>query len=239
MPEPGLLALCVLPSADGNGFGHRFPRSFSVQVLHCLTNPDSVEARCPGIMPLCQNCGNFLDEAAPDHLVRAARDPLVEHRPGCGENNVPWVERSPSPCGLLPVGERTSAEKGNFDGPCGTLPASTAKAGIQPGSPAQQLDRLETGGPRVERTPLGGIEWRLGKQPFGERPHVQPGSAHDNRKVAPASNLFQPFHRVAREVTGAVALPRLDQIHAMVRNARPLFSGRLRRADVEAAVDLA
>ena len=59
---------------------------------------------------LRQHRGDLLDQTALHHLVRPPRDPLVQHRTGHGEHDVPRVDRAPRAGGLLPVGERPAGE---------------------------------------------------------------------------------------------------------------------------------
>ena len=150
--EPGLLPLGVLPRADGDGLGHRLARPLPVQVLHRLADPDPVESRRVRRGALRPAPRHLLDQAAPHHLLRPPRDPLVQHRPGHGEHNVPRVDACPraraaccqceSGC---PVSSATSMARAARWRP------PPAKAGIEPAGPAQQLERLEPGGAGVER----------------------------------------------------------------------------------------
>src|SRR4051812_46407763 len=81
VPKPGLLPLGVLPASDGDRFRHRVTRSLAMEIFDRFANADPVETwRIRGVT-LGQHRRHLLDQTAADHILRSARDPLVQHRP--------------------------------------------------------------------------------------------------------------------------------------------------------------
>ncbi len=92
--EPGLLPLGVLPGADGDRLGQR-SRSRRPAGTPPPPDADAVEPRRSGGCAFRQHRSHLLDQAAPHHLRGAARDPLVQDRPGHGE---PTYHGGSPPC---------------------------------------------------------------------------------------------------------------------------------------------
>ena len=147
--------------------------------------------------------------------------------------------RAPRPGRLLPVGQRLAGEQRHLDRARGALAPAAPEAGVEPAGPAEQLERLQPGGECVERAAPGRIQRRLAKQPLGERPHVEPGAAHDDRHPSRARISAEPPLGVPREVARAVARARDPPGRARGGDPGPLLPGRLGGADVEPAIDLA
>ena len=151
-----------------------------------------------GRVPLGQHGRHLLDQSAAYHLVGARGDPLVQHRAGSGEYNVPGIDRSPGLGGGLPMRQRVTGEQRDLDRARRPLPAATAKSRIEPAGPAEQLQRLEPRGPRIQRAAPGRIERRLAKQTLRQRPHIESGSTDDDRQLAPVPDLARPSRAASR-----------------------------------------
>ena len=137
MPKPGLLPLGILACVDGDCLGHRVSRSRPMQVFHRFLDADPIQSRGVRWVSLGQHCRDLLDQAAAHHLLRPAGNSPMQHRPGNRQHNVPRIERALRPGCLLPIGKWPAAEKRHFNGPRGSLSATSAKARVQPRSPPQ------------------------------------------------------------------------------------------------------
>src|SRR5205823_2882840 len=76
------------------------------------------------------------------------------------------------------------------------------------------------------------------EQPFREGAQVQSGASYENRKLAPASNLFEHFSGLALVIPGREDFRRLTNIDHVVGHAPPFFERRLGGANVEMPEDL-
>src|SRR5206468_12969780 len=182
-------------------------------------------------MALAQHAGHLLDEPAPHHLLGPHPDPLVQHRARRGEPDVPRSHRALAAGQRVPRRERVAGEESDLDRTAGALPAAAGEAGVEPAGPAHQVEGGEPGDPVLQRPPPLDVERRLDEEAVGEGADVEPGAAHYYREPTARPHLLDPAGRLAGESTGAVSLPRLDQVHAVVRDPEPLAPARLGGAD--------
>src|SRR5438093_1135172 len=82
-------------------------------------------------------------------------------------------------------------------------------------------------------------EPRIEAAPVEERSHVQARTADDVRGLPAGRDVGERRARVALVAGGVVRLARIDEIDAVMANARALDRGRLRGADVHPAIHLA
>ena len=74
------------------------------------------------------------------------------------------------------------------------------------------------------------------KQPFRQRPQIKPRSARHDRHLPTPRNLAEGRPRPPAVITRGKRLIRFRHIDQMMRHARPLFFGGLRRAQFHAAI---
>ena len=136
-------------------------------------------------VPFGQHGGDLLDQPALHHLLRPARDPLVQHRPRHGQHDVPGIDRALRSRRRAASGERLTGEQRDLDGAGGALSPAAAKSGIETAGPAHQLERLESArSRRPARAARAGSSARLAEQSLRERADIEPGSSHHDRQLA-------------------------------------------------------
>ena len=171
--------------------------------------------------------GDLLDQPALHHLLGAPRDPLVQHRPGHGQHNVPRVQSRLRARRLLPVGERvgrvSSATSMARAARCRPPPR---KPGSSRAGPAEQLERLEPRGARVERPPPRGIERRLAER----APPPARGRRAPCRRPPPAAGRGRGSSASQRTASRAkwpalYRVPGIDQVEPVVRRPARAPSG--------------
>src|SRR5690606_23829341 len=91
--------------------------------------------------------------------------------------------------------------------------------------------------PALECTPLLLGDLGLAKERMRERTQEEARASDQYRGAPPGTDLIDPAPRIAREMAGAVALVRIDQVESVVRHAGALLRRRLGGADVHPAVD--
>jgi len=134
--------------------------------------------------------------------------------------------------------QRVTDLQRDLDGARGALPSAAPEPRVEPAGPAEQLERLEARRVRVQRTPTRRVERRFMEQALGKGADVESGAAHHHGKPPAGADVRDPPRRIAREVAGAVARARLDQVDPVVGHPRPLLPRGLGGPDVEPAVDL-
>ena len=104
---------------------------------------------------------------------------------------------------------------------------------------AKLLGRASTPARRSSAARRSAIERRLLEQSLEQRAQIEPGPADDDRRASGRARLVDPLvGRTSPTPPPNSALGRIDDVDPDVRNARALVARRLRRADVEAAIDL-
>ncbi len=93
---------------------------------------------------------------------------------------------------------------------------------------------------RLPREPLAhlGVVRRRERHVAGERAHVEPGAAHDDRALPARMRAVDGGERVGDEARRRVPLVRIEKTHQMVRHARAFGVARRGGADRHAAIDL-
>src|SRR5687768_17355664 len=71
-----------------------------------------------------------------------------------------------------------------------------------------------------------------------ERREIEPRAAADDRHPATRSDRVDRLPGLGGEVGRRAPLSQIDHVEHVMRYARPLVRGRLRRADLELAIDL-
>src|SRR2546426_280585 len=135
-------------------------------------------------------------------------------------------------------GRHPAREQRHLDRASGALAAPAREASVQSRRPMGERGRAEQPGPGAEPLAARVIERRLAEQTFGQGADVEPGSP-DHHGLAPLrAHPGEPPARVASEPSGAVALPRVDQVDPEMRHAGELGRFGFRGADIEPPVHL-
>ena len=110
--------------------------------------------------------------------------------------------------------------------------------GIEVRAPPPQVIRTCRRQYALERGASHWIERRRLGQRVGERPQIEPRAADDDDGAMSRMRLREPRSRFVRPPRRGIALGRIDDIDAAVRNTRALGGVRFRGADVETPIDL-
>src|SRR2546422_11640666 len=152
--------------------------------------------------------------------------------------NVPRPHHAGLACLALPPRKRPAREQRDLDRASGALAAAAREASVESRRPMGEPSRPEQPGPGAEPLAARLIERRLAEQTFGQGPDVEPGSP-DHHGLAPLrAHPDEPRARVASEPSGAVALPRVDQVDPEMRYAGELGRVGFCGADIEPPVHL-
>ena len=239
MPEPGFLPFGVLPSGDSDRLGDGVARPLAVEVLNRLTGSDGVETGRIRPEPLGQHRGGLFNHAASDHLLGARGNPLMEHRPWRSEYHVPGSDGALGLPFPLPVAQRPSGEQCHFYRACRALPPATLKRGIETERVPHEVGDRQSASPALHRLPGLRVHGWLDEEAIHEGAHIEPGSSHHDRHLASRAYRLDPSRGLLGEETGAVAMPWFRDIDPVMRHTGEGSPGRLGRANVEPAIDLA
>src|SRR5437867_1590718 len=138
----------------------------------------------------------------------------------------------------MQFGQALPRQQRDLDGANELCAANVSARGIERLAPAPQLLRRRAVEQLLDAQSPVGIHRRLRPQWLEERADIETGAANHDRNSAARQRLADRPARERGPVGRGIPLGWLDDVDASMRNFLAFVTGRLGRADVEAAVDL-
>ena len=236
VPQPRALPLRVLPGRDDDGLPDRRRRSLAEhQLAHCAVPAGIPRRRIGGHVR--KQRAHFVRPPAGQHRIDPCFDPPRQVVAGIDHKIVRDTGHRARRRRVRIAQARTGQERG-FDRPQQLRPSQMRAWRIECRTPAAQFRERKSSQLGVERRARRAVERRCRAQRCHQRVHIKTRPAHNDRRTRRSRLFIKPLRGARRPPAGRPPLHRVCNVDANVRDATAIGTGRLRRADIEAAVEL-